>query len=136
MLKISVSINTTNMSHDIVADALNKIMNAKRAHAQSVIITQHSRLLLSVLAIAKLKGYIKHYAVEGRTLTVELDRLNACNAIKPRFMVRVEEIDDYIKRYLPAKDIGILIVSTSQGLMTHQTAQEKNIGGSLLAYFY
>lgn len=131
-----VSINITNMSHDIVADALNKIMNAKRARAHRIMITHHSKLLLSVLAIAKLKGYIKHYAVDGRSLTVELDKLNGCNAIKPRFMVQVVELDNYVKRYLPAKHIGILIVSTSKGLMTHQTAQEKNIGGSLLAYFY
>ncbi len=124
------------MSHDIVADALNKIMNAKRAHQSTVKVTQHSRLLLSVLAIAKLKGYVKHYAVDGRTLNIELDKLNACNAIKPRFMVQVAEYDIYVQRYLPAKNIGILIVSTSLGLMTHQTAQEKNIGGSLLAYFY
>ena len=124
------------MSHDIVADALNKIMNAKRVRKTSVQITHHSRLLLSVLAIAKLRGYIKHYAVEGRTLTVEIEKLNACNAIKPRFMVQVAELENYVRRYLPAKHIGVLIVSTSQGLMTHQTAQEKNIGGSLLAYFY
>ena len=51
-------------------------------------------------------------------------------------MVTVPEIDKYIKRYLPSKDLGIIIISTSQGLMTHQTAIEKNIGGSLLAYFY
>lgn len=124
------------MSHDIIADALNKIMNAQRAGKSSVTITHHSRLLLLVLATAKLKGYIKHYAVDGRTLTVELDKLNACNAIKPRFMVRAQELDSYVKRYLPARHIGVLIVSTSQGLMTHQTAQEKNIGGSLVAYFY
>lgn len=124
------------MSHDIIADAVNKIMNARRAGKSSAKITQYSRLLLSVLATAKLKGYIKHYAVDGRTLNVELGKLNACNSIKPRFMVRAQELDEYVKRYLPAKHIGILIVSTSQGLMTHQTAQEKNIGGSLVAYFY
>jgi small subunit ribosomal protein S8 len=124
------------MSHDIIADALNKIMNAKKADKSSVKITQYSRLLLSVLATAKLKGYVKHYAVDGHVLTVELDKLNACNAIKPRFMVTVQDFDEYVKRYLPAKHIGILIVSTSQGLMTHQTAQEKKIGGSLVAYFY
>lgn len=124
------------MSHDIVADVLNKIMNAKRAHKTTVSVHQHSRLLLSVLAIAKLKGYVKHYTVDGRTLKIELDKLNGCNAIKPRFMVQVDDFDNFVKRYLPARDIGILIISTSQGLMTHQTAQEKNIGGCLLAYFY
>lgn len=124
------------MSHDIVADALNKIMNAKRSRKNSVSTRAYSKLLLSVLAIAKLRGYIKHYALDNRILTVELDNINGCNAIKPRSLVHAKELDLYVKRYLPAKDIGIIIVSTSQGLMTHQTAQEKNLGGSLIAYIY
>ncbi len=42
----------------------------------------------------------------------------------------------YARRYLPARDMGVLILSTSQGLMTHHAALEKNIGGSLIAYVY
>ena len=124
------------MSHDIVADALNKIMNAKRASKTVVQLKHHSRLLISVLALAKLKGYIRHYAVEEGKLTVELGKLHACGAIKPRFVVSVSEIEMYVLRYLPAPSMGMLIVSTSQGLMAHSTAEEKNIGGGLLAYFY
>ncbi len=124
------------MSHDIVADALNKIMNAKRARKTKADIIYYSRLLLSILAIAKLRGYIRHYEIADKVLHVELGKLNGCNAIKPRHVVRVSEIDNYIKQFLPAKDIGVIIISTSHGLMTHQTAQEKNIGGSLIAYFY
>ena len=124
------------MSQDIVADALNRIMNAKKARENSLVIKQHSNLLLSLLAIAKLKGYIKNYKADGTMLTVEIAQLHGCKAIKPRFFVGVSDIEKYIERYLPAKDIGILIISTNEGLMTHQTAQEKNIGGSLLAYFY
>jgi len=124
------------MSQDIVADTLNNIMNATRAKKKSIVVTKHSKLLLSVLAIAKLKGYIKNYKVDGTKLNIELGNINGCSAIKPRFMVQVEEIEKYEKRYLPAKDLGIVIISTSQGLMTHQTAQDKHIGGSLIAYMY
>ncbi|MCA9485557.1 MAG: 30S ribosomal protein S8, partial [Nanoarchaeota archaeon] len=73
---------------------------------------------------------------ETKSLKIKLDALNGCNAIKPRLMVKSNDIERYIQRYLPAKNLGVLIISTSQGLMTHQTAQEKNIGGSLIAYFY
>ena len=124
------------MSQDIVADALNQMLNATRAGKSSIVIARHSKLLLSVLAIAKLKGYVKEYKADGNSLKIEIGKLNHCKAIKPRYIVQVADIEKYTKRYLPAKDLGILIVSTSQGLMTHQTAQEKNIGGSLLAYFY
>jgi len=125
------------MSQDIISDALNKMMNAKKAGKDSISVNHHSKFLLSVLAIAKLKGYIKNYKVdEKNVLNVELGNITGCGSIKPRFVVKVEDIEKYEKRYLPAKNLGILIISTSQGLMTNQTAQDKNVGGSLIAYMF
>lgn len=124
------------MSQDVVADALNQMMNALRAKHTSVTVKRYSKPLLSVLAIAKLKGYVTSYKTEGNSLTIEFGKLNACNSIKPRFTVSVSALDKYVKRFLPAKDLGIIIVSTNQGLMTHQTAQDKNLGGSLIAFMY
>jgi small subunit ribosomal protein S8 len=37
---------------------------------------------------------------------------------------------------LPSYNMGILIVSTSNGIMSHHEAQEKNIGGVLIGYVY
>ena len=124
------------MSQDIVADVLNQMINAKKSGKNIVETPRFSKLLLLVLAIAKLKGYIKDYKVQDKKLKIEMSNLNNCKAIKPRYTVSVEQIERYAKRYLPAKNIGIIIISTSQGLMTHQTALEKNIGGSLIAYIY
>ncbi len=128
--------NIVKMSQDIVADTLNRMMNARKAGKKELVVTHHSKLLLSVLAIAKLHGYVKNYEVDGTNLKIILSKLNGCKAIKPRFMVQVDEIEKYVKRYLPAKNIGIIIISTSKGLMTHQTAIEKNIGGSLIAFIF
>ncbi|MEK6928050.1 MAG: 30S ribosomal protein S8 [Nanoarchaeota archaeon] len=124
------------MSQDITSDALNQMMNAMRARKTSLTVKRHSQLLISVLAIAKLKGYVHAYKVEGTSLTIELGRLNGCCAIKPRFFVKQDEYDKYVKRYLPARNIGIVVVSTNEGLMTHTTAEEKKKGGSLIAYFF
>lgn len=124
------------MSQDIVADTLNQMMNTLRAGKENLVVNKHSRLLLSVLAIAKLKGYVKDYKTDGTKLKIELGKLNGCNAIKPRFMVKVNDFEKYVQRYLPAKNLGILIVSTPKGLMTHLTASDKNLGGCLIAYFY
>jgi len=124
------------VSQDIVADALNQIMNAKRARKNTVLIKKYSKVLLSILAIGKLKGFIKEYKTKEEYLSIKFGKLNACKAIKPRYMVKAEMINKYVRRYLPARDIGIIVISTSQGLMTHQTAIEKNLGGSIIAYFY
>ena len=124
------------MSQDVVADTLNQIMNSNRARKPELTVKRHSKLLLSVLAIAKLRGYIEEYKTSGTELKIKIGKLNGCNAIKPRLMVKSDELDRYINRFLPAKNLGVIIISTSQGLMTHQTAQEKNVGGSLIAYFF
>ncbi len=124
------------MSQDKVADALNQMMNAKKAGKDRVTLKYHSKLLLSILALAKLKGYVKSYSIESKSLVVEFGKLNGCNAIKPRFIVSANEYEIYSRRYLPAKNLGVLIVSTPQGIMTHNTAEEKKMGGCLMAYFF
>jgi small subunit ribosomal protein S8 len=124
------------MSPDIIADCLNQMMNAKKAGHDKVRVKKHSKFLANILAIGKLRGYVKDYKVEGTEMSINFDKLNFCKAVKPRYVVRTETIDKYVRRYLPGRGLGILIISTSQGLMAHQTAIERKIGGSVIAYFY
>ena len=46
------------MSQDIVSDALNRIMNAKRVGKTEVEITRTSKVLVALLEIMKKKGHI------------------------------------------------------------------------------
>lgn len=126
------------MSHDIVADGLNMIRNAKRARKNSVKIKRISNLLIEVLKIMKQKGVIKKYKINSKDKSIEvsIEDLNDCKAIKPRFSCDVSQIEKYRRRYLPARNIGTMILSTNKGLLTHEEAQEQNIGGCLIAYFY
>ena len=124
------------MSQDVISDALNGIMNAKKARKEFVVVNKHSKLLIKVLDIAIENGYIKNYKLEENKLKIDIGKLIKCNAIKPRFNVGVPNIDKYMRRYLPARDLGILIISTNKGVLTHVEAYEKEIGGMLIAYFY
>ena len=126
------------MSQDIVADALNMIRNAERARKGSLKINQISNLLIEVLKIMKHKDAIKKYKVNSKDKNVEITigDLNDCKAIKPRFTVKKDQIEKYRRRYLPARNLGTMIVSTNKGLMTHEEAFEEDIGGCLIAYFY
>jgi small subunit ribosomal protein S8 len=123
------------MSQDIVSDTLNQIMNAKKARKTSLVVNKNSKLLRNVLDIAKESGYIT-YSVDGNNVKIEISKLNEFKAIKPRFTVSVDKINGYVRRYLPAKNFGFLIVSTNKGLMKHNEAQEQNLGGCLIAYVY
>lgn len=124
------------MSQDIISDTLNVMMNAKRAGKKFVVVNRHSKILIKTLKIAFELGYISNLNKDGKELKIEFGNFMFCKAIKPRFNVSVNEIEKYMKRYLPSKDLGVIIISTNKGLMTHHEAIEKNIGGTLIAYFY
>jgi small subunit ribosomal protein S8 len=123
------------MSQDIVSDGLNQIINAKKARKKSVTLKKHSKLLRNILDIAKENGHID-YSINGNELTVEIIKLNEFKAIKPRFTAKVEKIGYYVRRFLPAKNFGFVIISTNQGLMKHSEAEKQNLGGCLVAYVY
>ena len=123
------------MSQDLVADTLNMIMNAKRAGKSDLETNRYSKFLIKVLEVAKKHKYLD-FKLENKKLKIKILELNNCQAIKPRFEVSVSELDKYIKRFLPARNFGIIIISTTSGLLTHEEAFQKNTGGSLIAYFY
>lgn len=123
------------MSQDVVADGLNQIMNAKLAKKQEIVLNKHSKLLMEVLEIAKKDGYLD-YKNESGKLKIDIKKLNSIRAIKPRYTVPVKKINFYVRRFLPAKDFGFVILSTNKGLMKHNDAENKNIGGCLIAYIY
>mgnify|MGYP001591082370 FL=1 len=126
------------MSQDEVADAINMIRNANKARQNSVKIKRISNLLIEILKIMKQKGMIKKYKInsEEKSVEISIGDLIECKAVKPRFTCSVREIEKYKRRYLPARNIGTLILSTNKGLKTHEEAEEEGIGGSLIAYFY
>ena len=126
------------MSHDVVADALNMIRNAVKARSDIVKINRISNLLIEVLKIMKQEGAVKKYKIDPKEKSVEvtLGEMHDCKAIKPRFTVKKEQIERYRRRYLPARDIGTMIISTNKGLITHEESFEEQIGGCLVAYFY
>ena len=126
------------MSHDVVADALNMIKNAKRAGKEIIKINRISNLLIEVLKIMKQENAIKRYRLDPdeKSIQITIGELSECKSVKPRFTVTKEDIEKYKQRYLPSRNLGVLIISTNKGLMTHKEAENEKIGGCLIAYFY
>lgn len=125
------------MSQDTISDGLNMIMNAKRAGKSSVVVKRYSKVLVEILDIMKSAGVIDYKIdTEKREILIDAKKLNKCQAIKPRFSANKKNMDKYIKRFLPARNVGLIIISTNKGMVLHREAKEKGIGGSLIAYFY
>jgi ribosomal protein S8 len=123
------------MSQDIVSDVLNQIMNAKKAKKEILVITKSSKLLIKVLDLMKQFGYLDYEMTENK-MTIDIRNINECGSIKPRYTVDVKNIDKYTRRYLPARNFGYVLISTSKGIMTQEEALNNKIGGCLIAYFY
>ena len=120
---------------DLISNVMNCIMNAKRAGNLKISVPS-SKLLLSLLKIMKNNNYINNFEAKNGKVIIELGDINECKSIKPRHYVKKDEFEKYIRRFLPARDFGIIIVSTSRGMMIHKEAIEKGIGGSLIAYIF
>jgi len=125
------------MSQDIVSDGLNQIMNARRIEKREFIIRRYSKVLLNLFEMMKEKGHIDYEVnEEEKTVKVKILRLNECRAIKPRYYASVDGIEKYLRRFLPSRNFGSLVISTNKGLMNHKEALANKIGGSVIAYFY
>jgi len=125
------------MSQDVVSDGLNQIMNAKRIEKRELVISRSSKVLISLLEMMKERGHLD-YEIDSvnRNVKVKIIRLNECRAIKPRYYIGVSEIDRYLRRFLPSRKFGSLVISTNKGLLDQKEAVENKLGGSLIAYFY
>lgn len=126
---------------DTLANAMATIMNNEVRGKKECIIYPASKLIANVLRVMKEHGYIEDFEFvddgrSGKFVVKLLGRINKCGVIKPRFPVKKDEFEIWEEKYLPSRDIGLLIVSTPQGVMSHIEAKERGIGGVLLAYVY
>ncbi len=129
------------MLNDPLAAALTKILNAEKIGKKEVVVRPASKMMKKILTIMNEHRYIgdSEEMEEGQNKALKISLLgnvNKCGVIKPRFSAKHNGFEKWEKRYLPAHNFGILLVSTSLGVMTHFQAKEKKVGGKLLAYCY
>ena len=126
---------------DPLVNALNIIMDHERRRKNECIIVPASNLVGRVLRLIQQKGYIGEieFIDDGRQgkFRVQLfGRINECKAVSPRYSTNIKKLERYEKRFLPSRNMGSLILSTSNGVIDHIKAYEDNIGGVILAYVF
>jgi len=127
--------------NDLLSNMLSSIWNHEKVGKNTCIVKPVFKLGNAVLKLMKDNGYIKDFEIKEQgarayVLVHLIGRINKCGVIKPRFSFGTSEFEKYEKRFLPSKDFGIVIVSTSKGLLTHNEAKEKGTGGKAIAYVY
>lgn len=126
---------------NVLAETLAAIKNAEQRNKKEVVRRPISKLLIEVLKTAMKEGYIEditHYSdSRGGEAKIKLNgKINNIGIISPHFSVQYTDLEKYEKRFLPARDFGRLILTTSKGVMTHIDAKKEKLGGQLLAFVY
>jgi small subunit ribosomal protein S8 len=129
-------------STDPIADMLSRLRNAIAVH-KSEVSMPHSNVKEAVARLLKDNGFISGVHVEkaeiGKTLVLTINALDE-NA-------RITEITRLSKpgrrHYVGVKEIptvkrgrGLVIVSTSRGVMTGAEARKARVGGELICKVY
>jgi len=112
--------------YNTLANALTSIYNNEVRRKAEAIIYPSSNLVINVLRVMQKEGYVGEFEVidDGRwgKIRVQLiGRINKCGPITPRLSIKYRELlrmPDYVRKYLPSKEIGTLILTTPKGVMS------------------
>ena len=128
---------------DPIADMLTRVRNASRARHTEVIVPA-SRTKREIARILKEEGFIADVREErdgpGNVLRLQLKYVDGKVPVvsglkrisKPGLRVYAQKTE--IPRVLGG--LGIVIVSTSKGIMTGSQAKQAQLGGEILAYVW
>src|SRR5215813_8800160 len=131
------------MLTDPVADMLARIRNANKALHEKVEMPT-SRLKVEIARILKEEGYIQDFHVQSGesfdTLVVQLKYGRG----RERVITDLKRVSKPGRRVYARKDrlprvlggMGTAILSTSTGLVTSRTAEERGVGGEVLAFIW
>jgi small subunit ribosomal protein S8 len=131
------------MLTDPIADMLTRIRNANKA-LQDAVEMPTSRLKVDIARLLKEEGYIRDFHVrQGEsfdTLVVEL----RFGRNRERIITDLKRVSKPGRRIYARKDrlprvlggMGTAILSTSSGVITSRTAEERGVGGEVICFVW
>ena len=123
-----------------LAVACKMLKNAEFARKKDVVVNPASRLLQRILRIFQANAYIGEFeryddGRQGKFKISLLGKINECKALM-RLNYKITQFEALERRLLPAPGLGIIILTTNQGIMTMKEAEQKKIGGMAMCYIY
>ncbi|ATZ06665.1 30S ribosomal protein S8 [Corynebacterium striatum] len=128
---------------DPIADMLSRVRNANNAFHDTVSMPS-SKIKGNIAEILKQEGYIADYSVNDETVGKTLELNLKYGPSRERSIAGVRRVSKpglrvYAKSTNLPKvlgGLGVAIISTSQGLLTDREANNKGVGGEVLAYVW
>ena len=131
--------------NDPIADMLTRVRNANMIYSESVDIPS-SRMKLAIARILKEEGYIKNFKIitDPKKPYATIRIFLSYGAERERVIQGLRRISKPGRRIYVGKDklplvmggLGLVVVSTSQGLKTGAEANKLGLGGEVLCYVW
>ena len=128
---------------DPIADMLTRLRNANSAYHESVTMPS-SNLKTRIAEILQAEGYISSWNVEDAEVGKKITLVLKYGPSRERSLAGIRRVSKpglrvYAKHTALPKvlgGLGVAIISTSQGLLTDRQANQKGVGGEVLAYVW
>ena len=128
-------------ANNVLGNLFATIYNNEIRNKKECLAIPGSKLASAILRSMQKNKYIGEFefiddGIAGKFKIHLLGRINRGGGVSPWYSVGKNGYTRRERQFLPAEGVGILIVSTPQGVMSHNEAQEKGLGGRLVGYVY
>jgi small subunit ribosomal protein S8 len=127
---------------DPIGDLLTRVRNAAAAQKDEMFVP-YSKIKSDVVRILKEEGYISDYVVDTEAAHPRIKITNKLHNRTSAITGLRRVSRPGLRRYIGAKEVprvlggmGIVILSTSHGVLSGREAKKQNVGGELLAYVW
>ena len=126
---------------NVLSNLFTTIYNNESRRKRECIVVPASKFSSEVLRVMQKHHYIGEFEQvddgrAGKFRIQLLAKINKCGIITPRFSVKKDAYFGWERQFLPAYSMGVLLVSTSKGIMSHHEAVSEGLGGVLVGYVY
>jgi small subunit ribosomal protein S8 len=126
---------------NVLSNLFTTLYNNESRRKKECIVIPASRFASEILRVMQKHRYIGEFEQiddgrSGKFRIQLLAKINKCGIVTPRYSVKKDSYLGWERQFLPAYSMGILVVSTSIGIMSHHEAQGKGLGGVLVGYVY